>query len=544
MKSNNNRRAFLRQSTAATVLAGVPAWALLDASSALAQTAPVRAGDNTLNVVINPEPPVLVSFANTAGTSVTVSSKVLEGLLEYTHDLTPKPQLATSWTVSPDGLEYTFKLREGVKWHDGKPFVAADAAFSILLAKRYHPRGTATFAHLSAAEAVNAHTLRLKLAKPAPYLLLALAAGETPILPSHRYDADSAVQNPLNAAPIGTGPFRFKQWERGSHIIYERNTDYWQAGKPHIQTLIFRVIPDIAARLNGFQNGSIDLGEGSPIPLSEVPNLGKYPQLATSTVGYEDNATIAMLEFNLEREVFQKPQVRQAIAHALSREQIRKIAFYGYAIPTVAPVSKLSFPRFHLDAADPYPYDVEKANALLDAAGYPRKGGGNRFELSLHANPFNEGFKRTAHYVRSALARVGIHVTVREQDPGSYVRSVYTEREFDFTVSGVSTMFDPTVGLQRIYWSNSFNPKVPWSNANKYRNPEVDRLLEAAAIETDPAKRADYFKKFQAIVIQEIPTIALVQLQSVTVFKKRVDGFNRTAAGLRGNIADVQFRDV
>lgn len=537
----NSRRAFLRHSSAATVLAGVPAWALLDATAAIAQT---RVADSTLTVVLNPEPPTLVSFANTAGTSVTVNSKVLEGLLEYSHDLTPRPQLATAWSVSADGLEYTFKLREGVKWHDGKPFVAADAAFSILLAKRYHPRGSATFAHLSAAEAVNAHTLRLKLAKPAPYLLLALAAGETPILPAHRYDADSAVQNPLNAAPIGTGPFRFKQWERGSHIIYERNADYWQSGKPQVQTLIFRIIPDIAARLNGFQNGSIDIGESSPIPLSEVPKLGAYPHLATSTHGYEDNATITMLEFNLERALLQKPAVRQAIAHALSREQIRNIAFYGYAIPTVAPVSKLSFPRFHLDAADPYPYDVEKANALLDAAGYPRKGGGTRLELTLHANPFNEGFKRTAHYVRSALARVGINVTVREQDPGSYVRSVYTERTFDLTVSGVSTMFDPTVGLQRVYWSNSFNPKVPWSNASKYSNPEVDRLLEAAAIETNPVRRAELFKQFQAIVIRDIPSIALVQTQSVTVFHKRVEGFNLTASGLRGNIADVQIKSA
>jgi peptide/nickel transport system substrate-binding protein len=537
--NSNSRRTFLRQSTAATVLAGVPTWALLDARSAIAQT---RAGaDNTLTVVINPEPPTLVSFSNTAGTSVTVNSKVLEGLLEYSHDLTPRPQLATSWTVSPDGLEYIFKLREGVKWHDGKPFVAADAAFSILLSKRYHPRGTATFSHLTAAEAVNTHTLRLRLSKPAPYMLLALSAGETPILPSHRYDADTALQNPLNAAPVGTGPFRFKQWERGSHIIYERNADYWQVGKPQIQTLIFRVIPDIAARLNGFQNGSIDIGESSPIPLSEVPNLAKYPHLATSTVGYEDNATMVLLEFNLERAFAQKPLVRQAIAHALSREQVKKIAFYGYAIPSVAPVSKLSFPRFHLDAADPYPYNVEKANALLDEAGYPRKAGGHRLELTIHSNPFNEGFRRTAQYVRSALARVGINVTVREQDPGSYIRSVYTDREFDLTVSGVSTMFDPTVGLQRVFWSTSFNPKVPWSNASKYKNAEVDRLLEAAAVETDAVKRAEFFKQFQAIVVKEIPSITLVQAQNLSVYNKRVDGFNRTASGLRGNIADVHF---
>lgn len=533
-----SRRTFLHQASLATVLAGVPAWALTEAGSAMASSG---ASNGTLTVVLNPEPPTLVSFANTGGTCVTASSKVLEGLLEYDHDLTPRPQLATSWSVSPDGLTYEFKLRENVKWHDGKPFTAADAAFSILLSRRYHPRGTATFANLDAAEAVDATTLRLRLAKPAPYLLLALSAGETPILPSHLYEADTAVQNPLNARPIGTGPFRFREWERGSHIIYERNPDYWQPGKPQVETLLFRIVPDIAARLNGFRNGSLDIGESSPIPLSEIPNLDKYPHLATTTKGYADNAVVTALEFNLEREVLAKHEVRRAIAHALDREQIRKIAFYGFAVPTVAPIVKSSFPRFHLDAEDPYPYDIRKANELLDAAGYPRQGGGHRLGLTLHANPFNEGFRRTAHYVRSALARIGIDVTVREQDPGSYVRSVYNEREFDMTVSGVSTMFDPTVGLQRVYWSKSFNPKVPFSNANRYHNPEVDRLLEAAAIEPDVEKRAELFKRFQEIVIREIPTIALVQLQSVTVFNRRVDGFSKTASGLRGNIADVHF---
>lgn len=537
----DNRRRFLRHGTAATVLASVPGWALLDARSAIAQAS---TDNDTLTVALNPEPPTLVSFSNTAGSSVTVSAKVLEGLLEYSHDLTPKPQLATSWTVSPDGLAYRFKLREGVRWHDGKPFTATDAAFSILLAKRFHPRGSVTFAHLAAAEAVDPGTLLLRLDRPAPYLLLALAAGETPILPAHRYDADSAVQNPLNAAPIGTGPFRFKQWERGSHILYERNPDYWQAGKPQIGKLIFRIIPDIAARLNGFQNRSLDLGANSPIPLSELPRLSRYPHLATSTLGYEDNATITMLEFNLERPLFQNAEVRQAIAHALNREQIRNIAFYGHAVPTVAPVSRSSFPRFHLDAQDPYPYDVAKANRLLDEAGHPRQGNGARFGLTIHSNPFNDGFRRTAQYVRSALARIGIDVTVREQDPGSYIRSVYTDREFDLTVSGVSTMFDPTVGLQRVYWSKSFNPKLPWSNASKYHNPEVDRLLEAAAIEPDVNRRAAFFHDFQKIVIREIPSIALVQVQSVTVHNKRVSGFDHTAAGLRGTLADIQVAEA
>jgi len=105
-------------------------------------------------------------------------------------------------------------------------------------------------------------------------------------------------------------------------------------------------------------------------------------------------------------------------------------------------------------------------------------------------------------------------------------------------------MFDPTVGLQRVFWSKSFNPQVPWSNASRYHNPAVDQLLEAAAVEPDPTRRAELFQQFQAIVIREIPSIALVQSQSVTVYNKRVAGFNDTAAGVRGNLADVHLTDA
>jgi len=531
-----SRRTFLGQTSLATLLAGVPAWARAAAQQSV-ESAGQDAGGGVVNFAITPEPPVLVSFANTSGTSVTVSSKVVEGLLEYDRQLTPKPQLATAWEISADGLTYTFTLRPTVRWHDGEPFTAADVIFSLQAAKKYHPRGSATFANLEHIEAPDPLTVRLRLSRPAPYLILALAAGETPILPAHRYALDEALQNPLNSAPIGTGPYRFKEWVRGSHILYERNPDYWLEGHPKVETLIFRVMPDSAARLNGLKNRSIDIGSNSPIPLSEVPRLKEFPHLAVSTDGYEDNATITALEFNLERENLANPLVRQAIAHALNREQIKKIAFYGYADVTVAPISRRSFPNYHLDIADPYPYDVERANRLLDEAGHPRQAGGHRFALNLHSNPFNPGFVRTAAYVRSALSRIGIQVTLHEQDPGSYIRSVYTNREFDLTVSGVSTMFDPTVGLQRIYYSKSFNPAIPFSNANRYHNPEVDRLLEAAAVETDDGRRAEQFKAFQEIVVREIPTIALAQVHGVTVYNRRLSRFDETAAGTRGNLA-------
>src|SRR5690606_35808065 len=249
----------------------------------------------------------------------------------------------TAWEISSDGLTYTFSLRPNVRWHDGELFTAEDVIFSLQAAKKYHPRGAATFANLEDAQAVDTHTVRLHLSKPAPYLILALAAGETPILPAHRYTLENALQNPLNSAPVGTGPYKFKEWSRGSHIIYERNPDYWLADHPKVQTIIFRVMPDSAARLNAFKNRSIVICAHSPIPLSEIPRLGDLPHLAASTDGYEDNATITGLEFNLGRGCLAKLPVSQAISHALTRVQIKQFAIDCYADVTVAPVSSRSF---------------------------------------------------------------------------------------------------------------------------------------------------------------------------------------------------------
>lgn len=537
---NYRRRSFIKHLTLAGVSFSLPYWAHAADQSVTDATSDEQ--QRIVTISLDPEPAVLSAFANTGGTTVLVSPKVLEGLLEYDHQLNPAAQLATDWSISDDGLTYDFQLRPDVRWHDGADFTAQDVAFSLQAAKKYHPRGSNTFAQLNDIEVVSDHHLRLHLEQPAPYLILALSAAETPILPAHLYDLDTALKNPLNNAPIGTGPYRFKEWQQGSHIIYERNDDYWQADLPEVDQLIFRVLPDSSSRLNGLQNGQIDIGPRNPIPLSEIPLVEESDHLDFTTRGFEDNANIAMLEFNLDNPLMAQPEVRKAIAHALNREQIQKIAFYGYAEPVIAPISKRNFPDFHLDVENPYPFDVDKANQILDELGYDRQSDGHRFTLNLHANPFTPGYKRTAAYVRSALARIGIQAILHDEDPGSFIRSVYNNRDFDITVSGVSTMFDPTVGLQRVYYSKSFNPEVPFSNATNYHNPEVDRLLEAAAIEHDREKRAQLFKDFQKIVLDEIPSIPLVQLSNVTVYNTRVDGFADTAAGLRGNLADLRIK--
>ncbi|MGH6860679.1 MAG: ABC transporter substrate-binding protein, partial [Phyllobacterium sp.] len=211
------RRVFLLSTVAFMAAAALP-------HTSHAQEETPRGGSVSIN--IGTEPPVLVLIAHSAGAAYYISSKSTESLLTYDKDFNPQPLLATEWKVSDDGRRYWFKLREGVRWHDGKDFTADDVAFSILALKENHPRGRATFASVEQANVLNPHEVELILSKPAPYLLTAFASFESPIVPKHLYEGTKVTENPHNVAPVGTGPYKFVEWVRGSHALFVRNDDY------------------------------------------------------------------------------------------------------------------------------------------------------------------------------------------------------------------------------------------------------------------------------------------------------------------------------
>lgn len=502
----------------------------------LAHAAPAQGG--TLNLLLNYEPPTLVSLVNVATPALSVSAKVTEGLLEYNYDLTPRPQLATSWSISPDGKQYTFHLRKGVKWHDGKDFSSADVAFSILLLKKVHPRGSSTFANVTEVKTPDPYTAIIVLSRPAPYLIKALVATESPIVPKHVYENTDAIGNPNNNAPIGTGPFRFKEWVRGSYIVYERNPDYWDKPKPYVDRIVVKFIPDPAARAIAFETGAVDLGYRTPVPLSDLARLKKVPKLMFETKGNSYSFNVTRLEFNLDNPYFKNLKVRQAVAQAVNRDVVLNTVYYGYGTRTASPIAP-GLSAFHDNTPTPYPFDTKAADKLLDEAGYPRKGGAPRFRVTLDYNPISEDSKRLADYLRSALGKVGIDVTIRSQDLPAFVKRIYTERDYDFTVNGASNLFDPTVGVQRLYWSKNFKKGVPFSNATHYSNPEVDKLLEDATSEIDPARRVAQFKQFQQIVGKEVPDLNLVSPQFITIANTRVHDHSLTADGVESNLANV-----
>jgi peptide/nickel transport system substrate-binding protein len=518
---------------AAALLAAAP-----PAAAQAAAPAAARGHAATVTLLLPSEPTTLVSVANVATPALSVSAKVTEGLLKYGYDLTPEPQLATEWSLSPDGLTYTFKLRHNVKWHDGQAFTSADVAFSIELIKQVHPRGRSTFANVIAVDTPDPYTAVIRLSKPAPYLIKALVATETPIVPKHIYQGTDALANPNGNAPIGTGPFKFKQWVRGSYIEYERNPDYWDAPKPYIDKLIVRFVPDPASAAIAFETGAVDLGYRTPVPLADLARLKTVPALRFDTIGNSYTFNVTRLEFNLDNPYFKNAKVRQAIASAMDRNAIVKIVGYGYGQASASPIAP-GLKAFHDPEPSPYPFDLKKANQLLDEAGYPRGEKGIRFSVPIDYNPITSDGQRLADYTRSVLARIGIDVTVRSQDASAFVKRIYTDRDFAFTTNGASNLFDPTVGVQRLYWSKNFIKGVPFSNGTHYANPKVDQLLEDAAVENEPARRLALFKEFQHIVGVDVPDLNLYQPEFITISNRRVHDHSLTADGVESNLADV-----
>ncbi len=502
---------------------------------AWAADVPTRGG--RLIIGLAQEPEMLTSALTTSGTAQIVSGKIFDGLVYYDGQRRLQPQLATAWTGTADGLSIGFTLRPNVTWHDGSPFSSDDVAYSVLqIWKIHHSRGRSTFANVIAVETPDPLTAILRLSKPAPYILEALASFESQILPKHLYNGTDVVLNPLNVAPVGTGPYRFVKWERGSYVALERNPAYWDRPKPFIDMLVFRVIPDAAGRSTALETGEIDVGV--TVGLDDIARLSKEPNLTLDPDGFGYIYQIGYLAFNLDRPVFQDIRVRRAIAHAIDRDFIIREIWRGYGSAGTGPLPS-NFAPFYTRDVPEYAYDIVKAASLLDEADIKSGADGKRLSVTLDPLPGGEEYLRTAEYLRDALGKVGIQVTLRQLDWAGWLRRVYTERAFDLVTTGGQVGPDPAIGCQRFYWSKGFQRGVAFSNTSHYASESVDRTLEAAQVELDPARRVALYQEFQRIAQTDLPMVPLESPRIPAVVNRRVRQYKISADIFLGNLADV-----
>ncbi len=490
---------------------------------------PKRGG--TLTYIYHPEPTALSTIATTAVPVAIVATKIVESLLEYEGPaLEPRPGLAESWTVSRDGKVYTFRLRPGVKWHDGQPFTSADVKVSIeRVVKPFHSRGQAYFGELEAVETPDPLTAVFRLKKPVPFFLAAFQPSESPILPKHVLDkldlgdAKNVRQSELMSRPIGTGPFRLKEWKKGSHIILERNPDYWKKGRPYLDQVVLRVIPDGAARAIALENGEVDLAPMNAVPQAEVARLAGLKHVVRSDDGAEGLGPVMWLEVNLRNKPLGDVRVRKAISLALDRKKIVDVIWFGQGKPARGPIVSAN-PVYFDKALKPFEYNPAKANALLDEAGYPRGAGGQRFKLVQNFLPYGESWVRLAEYLKQELGKVGIEVETQSLDLGAWLKRVYTDWDHDFTSNFVHNYADPSIGVYRSFTSFNIKRGASFTNSMNYANKRVDELFQQAAVETDVEKRKKLFAETQQILHEELPVIFLMEIAYVHLWNRRVHG--------------------
>lgn len=520
-------------------------WTVAAGASAMAIPAfrPLSAADGKVGGVLvvsnSVEPVHLVgAFTTQAGPP---TAKIFDGLIKVGFDGKPAPALAESWDVAPDGKTITFKLRKGVKFHDGSSLTPDDVAFSLDVWKKYHARGRGAFANVTGTRSPDENTIIFDLSAPSPAVLHGLVAQESPILARHTYptEGDLAVSD-RNNNPIGTGPFRFVEWERGSHIALDANKDYWDTGYPRTEKLIIRTLTDPATTSAAFEAGSIHTS--SFVPLSNIARLQQKGgiQVVDDPRGSLYAVGAVVFEFNLDHERFRDRALRTAFAHAIDRDFIQKNLYYGFATPTESPIPP-GLPEWHHPDVPKYAFDLKKAEDILEQAGYKRDKDGIRLKLYNDYAANNATHLQVAQYLRSNLAKIGVDLEIRNQDFAQFVNRVYTKRDFDTAIYHATVGPDPAIGVQRFYWSKNFKVGVAFSNAANYSNPEVDKLLEAAGAEIDTKKRKELYDRFQSLVQQDAVRLPIVSPRYPVVASAKIADVIEDASGSSGSNSRTYF---
>jgi peptide/nickel transport system substrate-binding protein len=470
-----------------------------------AQDLPMKAG-GTLVTAINGDPPMLNTVFSADVMCVTLSGQLHDTLIILDQELNVHPSLAESWDISEDGLSYTFHLRKNVRWHDGEPFTSADVSYSFLdLLPTNNSLSEAAFSAISEIETPDDFTVIIKLENPDP-AFFPWAFSQTnfgQIYPKHIFEGSDAKQNPANYAPIGTGPFKFREWQRGSHIILERNPDYFEP--VNLERLVFQIIPDAGARQLSLERGDVDYLPYFALSPSAIRPLSENPETEVIPAMRPPQGIITMF-INLRNKPLNDVRVRKALAYAINREQIVNLALDGQAIPGTGPV-RSDNKIFYNPDIDKYSTDIEKANALLDEAGYPRNGN-QRFTLRLayEANAEGGATQSAAEIMREQLTAIGVGLELMPSDAATWMERSFIQWDFDLSINSFGTGPDPAIGISRFYTTENIIPRNA-SNLSGYSNPKVDELFAQGAVELNPEERKRIYQEVQAILVDELPAI-------------------------------------
>jgi peptide/nickel transport system substrate-binding protein len=489
----------------------------------------------TAVIAVAGDPGHLNPAISTAGPLHAVAGSLFNGLVTLDEAGNPEPDLAAAWAVAPDGLSVTFRLRPDVRWHDGQPFTSADvkASFEQLLL-RFHARARAGLAPAVAGiDAPEPLTVVFRLHRPHPALLRQLDVTEAPILPAHLFAGTDPITNPANSRPIGTGPFRFESHRRDEQVVLTRNPDYFKAGLPRLDRVVFRVIPDGNTQVNALLAGEVDMLARVSAP--EAARLrGRGVTLAETRAAAGGSNCVMTLAFNLDRPSTGKLALRQAFALGLDRQRMLDLVAFGQGRVADAPIASGIAWAHTAGALAAWRLDPAEANARLDAAGFARGADGMRATLDILHFP---AFARWSEILRQQLAPLGIALRVRMMDPAAFAQAVFARRDFDLALISYCNGTDPEIGVRRMVHSAAVG-NVPFSNAAGYRDAALDRLFDLAASLPEEAARGEAYRAAQQILARDLPYWWLVETDFTAAWRDRFADF----APWSGQVAERAWR--
>jgi peptide/nickel transport system substrate-binding protein len=461
-------------------------------------------------------------------------------LVRYNERLEIEPYLAESWELlGEDGV--VFHLRKDVRWHDGRPVTAEDVKFTFDLAKDPSTAsliGSAYLPEVASAEVVDSHTIRFTFTRPHAQ---ALEDFWWAPVPKHLLEGVSRAElrnAAFNRNPVGSGPYRFVEWRANDRVVLERNPEFPEAlgGPPHLDRVVFRVIPEPATMLTELMTGGVQVD--IPVAPAQVRQIESGRNLSLFSF---PSRTVYYLGWNTRRAPFDRAEVRQALAHAVDSQEIIDALLYGFGTPATSPIPPLS--PFHPTELGPTAYDPARAAALLDSAGWGAKnaegirtnaaGQPLRFQLLVSDDPLN---RAVVEVVQAHLRKIGVDARIQVLEFQTLLAQ-HRGRDFDAVFHNwVLDNFQVAAAPAALFHSRW--AATPGSaNRSSYANPRADTLLEEGAATTDPAAARRVWAEFTGLLQQEQPITFLFWKDELAATQSRVQGVTMDPRGKLVGIA-------
>lgn len=480
----------------------------LKAGSASAQTPEPKRG-GSLTAAMQVDATSLDPHMNSSYSSTLVIEQVYNGLIQFDADMNILPDLAESWTISEDGLTYDFKIRSGVKFHNGREMTVDDVVYSLNRVK--DPAGGSPRAYLlvdvATIEATAPDSVRITMAKPFAAMLAHMNT-DMAIVPKEVVEENGD----LSTVMVGTGPFKFVEFVPNTHAKLARYEEYHEEGLPYLDELTWIPIPDDPTRTANIQTATVDFAD--QIPQSDIDTLKDEEGVALVT----GNSTLEdYLMLNVTREPFTDVRVRQAIAKAIDRQLMTDVILFGYG----KPVDGGLIPEWSWAYADLHTYpapDIDGAKALLAEAGYA-----DGFSFTIGAGANYSAQVQAGEMLKEQLGQIGLDVTVAPQEWGTYIDTVITQKNFDAAIIGWIGSADPDDWLYA-----RFHTGEQW-NTTGYSNAQVDELLEQGRALTDQAQRKELYNQAEAIIIDEAPFVFFYLYDQYEAVRDYVQGYAHMA---------------